>query len=197
MDEAIALACQQLQTDQSKVNIHILEYPQKGFLGLFARKAKVEVERIIDPVEEAIHFLTQVTTKMGFHVRIEAEHLPNSDVVTLHIKGTDLGLLIGKRGQTLESLQLLTNIAANRLAKKSVRFLLDADGYRKRREEVLTALAKKWGRQVLRYKKDLELEPMPSNERKIIHHVIQKDKHLTTHSEGVEPNRYVVISWKS
>ncbi|TCS95485.1 RNA-binding cell elongation regulator Jag/EloR [Hazenella coriacea] len=197
VDEAVKLACQQLHTDQSKVNIHILEYPKKGFLGLFARKAKVEVERIIDPVDEALHFLTQVTKKMGFDVLIDVERLANSASVTFHIRGSDLGLLIGKRGQTLESLQLLTNIVANRSAKKSIRFLLDADGYRKRREEVLIALAKKLAKQVLHNKKNVVLDPMPPNERKIIHHVIQKDKNLTTYSEGIEPHRYVVISWKA
>ncbi|WP_342027731.1 RNA-binding cell elongation regulator Jag/EloR [Lihuaxuella thermophila] len=199
VEDAVRLALEQLNAPREKVQIQVLEQPSKGFFGLFGkREAKVEVVRIPDPVEEAVAFLTQVVEKMGIEAEVEVEpHENPSGSVVLNLKGDQLGILIGKRGQTLDSLQYLVNIAANRDADKQVKFILDADGYRKRREEALTALADRFARQVLRTKKQVVLEPMPSNERKIIHHAIQKEKHLTTHSVGEEPNRCVVISFKS
>lgn len=198
VEEAVQLALRELNAPREKVQVHVLEQPSKGFFGLFgAREAKVEVERILDPVEEAVRFLTQVVEKMGIDAEVQAEPGENpSDPVVLNLKGDQLGILIGRRGQTLDSLQYLVNIAANRGVKKQVRLILDADGYRKRREEILTAMAGRLAKQVLRTKKEVVLEPMPSNERKIIHNAIQKEKHLTTHSVGEEPNRCVVISFK-
>ncbi len=198
VEEAIQLALDELNAPRENVQVHVLEQPSKGFFGLFGtRKAKVEVERITDPVEEAVHFLTRLVEKMGIEAEVEAEPGQNpSEPVVLNLKGQQLGILIGKRGQTLDSLQYLVNIAANRGAKKQVKLILDADGYRKRREEILTAMAGRLARQVLRTKKEVVLDPMPASERKIIHHAIQKEKRLTTHSVGEEPNRRVVISFK-
>lgn len=198
VDEAVQKACAQLNTSPDKVEVHVLQAPSKGFLGLFGKKeAKVEVERIIDPIEEAVRFITQVVEKMGVSVEVSVETVAHTaKPVVLNLKGEQLGILIGRRGQTLESLQYLVNIAANREAEKQVKFILDADGYRQRREEALVALAEKLAKQVLRTKKEVVLDPMPPGERKIIHGVIQKQKNLTTHSEGVEPHRCVVISWK-
>jgi spoIIIJ-associated protein len=198
VEDAVEQALYQLNTTRDKVNVHVLEQPRKGFLGLFrTRETKVEVERIFDPVEEAVRFLTQVVNKMGVKVDLDLQRsIAPSQPVVLNLVGDDLGILIGKRGQTLESLQYLVNIAANREAVEQVRFILDADGYRKRREEALIGLAERLAKQVLRTKKQIVLEPMPPSERKVIHGAIQREKHLTTHSEGIDPNRCVVISWK-
>ncbi|MFC4546829.1 RNA-binding cell elongation regulator Jag/EloR [Paenactinomyces guangxiensis] len=198
VEDAVRLACHRLNASRDNVDVHVLEQPKKGFFGLFGmREARVEVERIFDPVEEAVRFLGEVITKMGLSAEIEVESASSSSKpVVLHLKGDKLGILIGRRGQTLESLQYLVNIAANRGVKKQVRFMLDADGYRKRREEALVNLAERLAKQVLRTKKEIVLDPMPPGERRIIHGAIQKEKRLTTHSVGDEPNRRVVISWK-
>jgi spoIIIJ-associated protein len=198
VDQAIALACQALNVSRDQIEYAVLQQPKRRFWGLLGvQAAKVKVERVIDPLSQAVYFLTQVLSKTKVEAEVEVlSPMHVHRVVTLNLKGDNLGILIGKQGQTLDSLQYLVNIYANKEAKKPIRILLDADGYRKRREKSLILLANRLAEQILRTRKPIVLEPMSSEERKIIHRVMEKEKRLVTHSEGIEPQRHVVIRWK-
>ncbi|OIJ16997.1 protein jag [Anaerobacillus alkalilacustris] len=193
VDEAVKSAIAQLKTTRERVSIQVLEEPQKGFLGLIGTKpAVVEVEIKPDAAEEAIKFLQDVTANMG--VTIEVEQRETKDGILFDLKGAGLGVLIGKRGQTLDSLQYLVNLVANRYSEQYLRIVLDAENYRDRRKESLEQLAKRLGNKAVRTRKEVILEPMNALERKIIHTALQDIKGVKTYSEGVEPNRRIVVA---
>ncbi|SFI70608.1 RNA-binding cell elongation regulator Jag/EloR [Thermoflavimicrobium dichotomicum] len=199
---AVASALEQLNTTRDKVQIRVLEQPKKGFFGLFGvREARVEVERMMDPVEEAVAFVQNVTRMLGFQVSIHIkERGSRKKPVVLELVGEDLGLLIGKKGSRIAALQFLAEIVANRQIPKlrdKRRLILDADGYRERRKEALVALAHRVAERVIQTQKEVSLDPMPAMDRKIIHQTLQKMKQITTHSVGKEPFRYVVVGYKS
>jgi spoIIIJ-associated protein len=198
VEEAVELACRRLGLTRDRVEVHVLQEPKRGFLGLFGRRdAEVEAEAKVDHVEEAVSFLTEVLKKMGVTgVSVELAKR-SSRTVTLELHGEPLRVLIGKRGKTLESLQELVNLVANRKGFRPVQFLLDAGGYRKQREETLIAFAGRMAAKVLRTGQEVMLEAMPAAERKIIHRTIPKMGGLTTHSVGEEPDRRVVIRLKA
>lgn len=195
VEEAIEHALEQLDVTREHVKVTVLEEPSRGFLGLIgSREAKVEVTRMADAVTEAIQFLKRVTEKMGLKVTVHSEE--EEDHTLLNITGENLGLLIGRRGQTLDALQYLTNIAANRNHTKRVRFILDAENYRKRRKETLERLADRLIDKAKRIGREVRLEPMTPLERKIIHTQVQKQDGVVSYSEGDEPHRRVVIAPK-
>ncbi|PTM56904.1 RNA-binding cell elongation regulator Jag/EloR [Desmospora activa] len=191
---AVEEALRQLDVDRDHTKVKVLEEPSSGFLGLIgARDAKVEVERLPLPSEEAERFLAAVLATMGLdEVQLEAKD--EGEHICIDVSGKELGLLIGRRGQTLDALQYLVNIAANRAAKPYTRFVLDAEGYRQRRRDTLVELADRIAKQVKRTQKPVTLEPMNPMERKVIHTCIQQNEGVTTTSEGNEPYRRVVIS---
>lgn len=194
VEEAVAQACRQLQVSQERVRFVILEAPKKGFLGIFgSRKAKVEVEPITvrDDVEA---FLQETITKMGIEVTFVVGEGKKGELIA-EFKGKDVALLIGKNGYTLESLQYLVNrVFSSQLKKKRV--WLEANGYRKRKEQFVAGLAERTGELVMRTKRRVALDPMPSNERKIVHSTLERMANLRTESAGSDPDRYVVIHWK-
>ena len=193
VDEAVQSALAELNTTRDKVSILVLEEPQKGFLGLIGVKpAKVEVELKPDAAEEAIKFLNDVTSKMG--ITIEVNKSETKEGFLFDLSGEKIGMLIGKRGQTLDSLQYLTNLVANRYSEEYIRIVLDAEDYRDRRKEALEQLAKRIGNKAVRTRKEVVLEPMNALERKIIHTALQDIKGVKTYSEGVEPNRRIVVA---
>ena len=171
----------------------MLEDPQKGLFGIIGGKpAIVEVSIKPDPVKEAIVFLRDVIDKMGVSASVEKEE--REEGLYLNISGVDIGILIGKRGQTLDSLQYLVNLVANRKSDHYGRIYLDAEGYRARRKEALEMLAKRLSNKVLRTKREIRLEPMNAHERKIIHTALQNVEGVTTYSVGEEPNRRIVVA---
>ncbi|QOY37385.1 RNA-binding cell elongation regulator Jag/EloR [Anaerobacillus isosaccharinicus] len=193
VDEAVQSAIKQLNTTRERVSIKIVEEPQKGFLGLIGVKpAVVEVEIKPDAADEAINFLQDVTKNMG--VSIEINKVETKDGLLLNLSGEGIGMLIGKRGQTLDSLQYLVNLVANRSSEQYMRIVLDAENYRDRRKESLEQLAKRLGTKAVRTRKEVILEPMNALERKIIHTALQEIKGVKTYSEGVEPNRRIVVA---
>jgi spoIIIJ-associated protein len=192
VEEAVEAALEQLQTSKENVEVKILEDSKKGFFGLGGKPAVVEVAVKADPVKTAIEYLQDVTSKMGVPVTIsqrqENEHL------VLDLSGDKIAILIGKRGQTLNALQLLTNMVANSdPSAKHVKIILDAEHYRTRRQESLERLAEHSAQKVFITKKSFALEPMPANERKVIHLALKENRDVETTSEGVEPFRKVVI----
>ena len=141
-------------------------------------------------------FLESVFKAMGLTVTIQIEKEEYSNVVNVNLKGDDMGVLIGKRGQTLDALQYLTNLAVNKNSEEYVKVKIDTEDYRKRRRETLENLAKNIAYKVKRTKRPVSLEPMNPFERRVIHSTLQNDKFVTTHSEGEEPYRHVVVTLK-
>ncbi|MFV9510303.1 RNA-binding cell elongation regulator Jag/EloR [Tepidibacillus sp. LV47] len=226
VEEAINSALRQLNTTEDKVNVKVLEQPGKRLFGLMGRKdAVVEVTLLSesepsiletkardfleekftkpdrkqifseDPILEAKEFLYDVFQAMNLSVEIEVSE--EDEQVILNLLGNDLGILIGRRGQTLDALQYLTNIVANRHVKENrIRIVLDAENYRARRKATLEALAMKLADKVVRTGRDVVLEPMSPHERKIIHTKLQNHPKVRTISQGEEPNRKVTITRK-
>jgi len=194
VDEAVQLALQQLGVSRDRAEIIVLEKGRKGLFGIFGSKpAVVKAKLIADPVEEAELFLKNVVKQMGA-TAVEIEKQQNGNQVTFMITGEQVGLLIGKHGQTLNSLQLLTQLVANRYAKEYVSIIVDAENYRERRKKALIQLAQKLAEKAIKTGKEIKLEPLPAHERKIIHTALANNEKVTTYSVGEEPRRYVVIS---
>jgi spoIIIJ-associated protein len=192
VEEAVESALEQLQTSKDQVEVTILEDSKKGFFGLGGKPAVVEVKVKADPVKTAIDYLQDVTSKMGVPVTITQRQ--ENDHLVLDLSGDKIAILIGKRGQTLNALQLLTNMVANSdPASKHVKIVLDAENYRTRRQESLERLAEHSAQKVYFTKKSFALEPMPANERKVIHLALKENRDVETTSEGIEPFRKVVI----
>lgn len=196
IEEAVALALSELEVGIDRIDYEVLEAPSRGFLGLIGTKmAKVRVTvKPIDPMKVAQDFLEKIFTLMKLEVQIEK--IAKLDNTVFNIRGNDLGILIGKHGQTLDALQYLTNLTANRDTESKVRIILDVEDYRQRRAETLTRLAFRLADNVRRRGENVVLEPMSSNERKIIHMALQDDQRIVTYSEGDEPYRKVVIALK-
>lgn len=147
-----------------------------------------------DPYEVAASFIRDVGENMGLHVDVEIVH--KKDNTVLNISGSDLGVLIGRRGQTLDSLQYLANIIANRYSDSFIRIVLDAENFRERRRKTLEDLAVRLAGRVIRTRKEVALEPMSPQERKVIHSKLQDHPEVKTYSKGEEPNRRVIITLK-
>ncbi len=196
IEEAVGLALAELGVDRDRIDYEVLESPSKGFLGIIGSKpAKVRVTvRKIEPVEVAKEFLQNIFASMNLNVLIEK--MSCEEGIILNFRGDDLGILIGKHGQTLDALQYLANLAANRDADERVRIVLDVEDYRKRRTETLNKLALRLADKVKRRGERVSLEPMSPHERKIIHMALQNDHRIVTYSEGDEPFRKVVIALK-
>lgn len=195
INEAIEKALKELQTTREDVKIEIVEEGSKGFLGFIGSKdAKVKVTKNVDPVELAKDFLSFVTIKIKVDVQYEVEN--REDHVYINIKGKNIGILIGRRGETLESLQYLTNLAVQKKIENRIRIILDIEGYRSRREQTLVRLANRLYERVKKTHKSIVLEPMNPHERRIIHTALQSKNDIQTYSEGDEPYRKVVISLK-
>lgn len=193
VEEAVEKALAKLNVSEDKVEVVILESPQKGFLGLIGTKpAVVEVAIKIDPVEEGATFLEKLFQLMDVESNI-SKHDRSGDVL-FELTGKDVGVLIGKRGQTLDSLQLLTNLVVNRHGEKYIKIELDAENYRERRRKALVQLAERLAAKAKRTKAPVRLEPMQAYERKIIHAALQSVTGIETYSEGQEPRRYLVIA---
>lgn len=193
VEEAVKSALAQLQISKDRTDIDIIDEGKKGFLGIFGtRPAVVKVTVIIDPIEEAKKFLTQVSEQMGAPAEIEIKR--DGKHVHLIMTGEKIALLIGKRGQTLNSLQYLTQLVLNRFSNQYLTVILDAEDYRKRRNETLVQLAHRLAQKALKSGKDVTLEPMPSYERKVIHAALSDNRRVKTFSDGSEPHRFIVIS---
>ncbi|AIE61698.1 RNA-binding cell elongation regulator Jag/EloR [Bacillus methanolicus] len=193
VDEAVESALTQLNTTKDRVEITIIDQGKKGIFGIFgSRPAVVKAEIKIDPIEEAKEFLKNVAEKMGASINIEA--IQEGKQVSFLLSGEKIALLIGKRGQTLNSLQYLTQLVINRHSDQYLTVLLDAEDYRTRRNETLVQLAERLAQKAIKTGRDVVLEPMPSFERKVIHTALANNDRVNTYSDGVEPHRYVVIS---
>ncbi|EEU8424409.1 protein jag [Listeria innocua] len=191
VEEAIQNALATLETTRDKVEVEVLDEGKKGIFGIGSRLAMVKVIEKEDGIQVAIDYLLDVATKMGAVITIDVEEVGKD--VKLQIKGESLGMLIGKHGQTLNALQYLTQLIANKTTTQYKNIIVNVGDYRERRHETLVLLANKMADKALKTKRAVHLEPMPSFERKIIHAILSENEQIETHSEGRDPYRYIVI----
>ncbi|NLK37398.1 MAG: protein jag [Epulopiscium sp.] len=195
VDEAIQEALKELNASQDEVDVTVIEEGSKGFLGMFGGKdAVVLVTKKFNPEKVAENFLREIFLAMGIIVKITTKLKDKQLFIDLY--GDDMGILIGKRGQTLDALQYLVNLAVNKGNAPYISIMLDTENYRQRRKETLESLAFNLAKKVKQTKKSVVLEPMNPYERRIIHSSLQNDRYVTTYSEGEEPFRNVVIALK-
>lgn len=193
VEEAVGSALAQLQTTREYTEISIVDEGRRGLFGLFGnRPAVVKVILKPDAIETAKEFLQSVLQNMDIEAEIKVTREDERSII-FNITGEKMGLLIGKRGQTVNSLQYLTQLAANRNSKHYVTVILNPEDYRERRKETLIQLAKRLASRAVHLGESVSLEPMPNYERKIIHTTLSHNRKVATSSEGEEPNRYVVI----
>ena len=194
VSDAITEACQKLGVTSDKLDYEVVEEGSSGFLGIGAKSAVIKASVKKSSVEEVARvFLNDVFQAMNMEVVIAIKYNEEEKNMDIELSGNEMGVLIGKRGQTLDSLQYLTNRVANKMQDGYVRVKLDTEDYRRRRKETLENLAKNIASKVKRTRRTVALEPMNPYERRIIHSALQNDKFVSTKSEGEEPFRHVVI----
>ncbi|MFW6377231.1 MAG: RNA-binding cell elongation regulator Jag/EloR [bacterium] len=195
VEEAIKLALEKLNIERDKADIKVIDEGSKALLGIFGGKdAVVEVKIKIDPVKIGLEFLKDIFANMPVNVEVEIlEDKSNQEQVMYNIISPDLGIIIGHRGETLDAIQYLTSLAVNKKTESYYRVLIDAEGYRKKREKTLERLARRLADKAVSTGRKVMLEPMPPHERRIIHMTLRPDKRINTYSEGREPFRKVMI----
>lgn len=193
VEEAVESALAQLQTSKDRTETQVIDEGKKGIFGIFgSRPAIVKVTVKIDPFEEATNYLKMVAKELGAPIEVEVKQ--EGKQVRFVLSGEKIALLIGKRGQTLNSLQYLTQLVINRHATQFYTVVVDAEDYRKRRNDTLIQLAERLAQKAVKTGKDVALEPMPSYERKAIHSALMGNKKVKTFSDGSEPHRHIVIA---
>ena len=193
-DEALTNALVQMQVSSDQIEYEVVEEEKNGLLGLFSKPAVIRVRKKEDLTDIVKNFLTKTFNAMNMVVEIELEYDEEEKQINVELKGEEMGMLIGKRGQTLDSLQYLTSLVANKKTEEYVKIKIDTENYRKRRKETIENLAKNVANKVKKTGRPAFLEPMNPYERRIIHAALQDDKFVDTHSEGDEPHRKVVIT---
>lgn len=195
VDEAIKAALDELECDIDDAIIEVIEEPARGLLGLVKKPAVVRVTRREKPEEEVREVLEDLLKRMKIDYQISKVER-EEDRVRINIIGKDMGLLIGRKGETLNSLQFMVGLIVNHKRQERIRVVLDVEDYRKKKEESLEALALRLSERVKKTRKNVVMRPMTSQERRIVHTALQGDPQVTTYSMGDEPNRKVVISLK-
>ena len=189
VDEALTNAMIDLGTTAENLEYEVIEKETSGFLGMFGKPAKIRVREKITMESKAKKFLSDVFSAMGIQAEIDLSYDEINTTLDINIKGDEMGVLIGKRGQTLDSLQYLVSLVVNKNNDEYIKIKLDTENYRARRKETLENLAKNIAYKVKRTRKPVSLEPMNPYERRIIHSALQNDKYVETYSEGEEPYR--------
>lgn len=196
VNDAITDALVRLGVTSDQLDYEVVNEGSTGFLGFGSKPAVIKARRKYSPEETVRDFLNRVFEAMELEVEIIANYDEENGLLDVEFKGEEMGVLIGKRGQTLDSLQYLTNLAVNKQTDHYVKVKLDTEDYRKRRKDTLENLAKNISYKVKRTKRPVALEPMNPYERRVIHSALQNDRFVSTHSEGEEPYRHVVVTLK-
>ena len=195
VDEAVDLALKELNASIDDVSVEILEEPSKGILGLImVKQARVRITVKEDSPNRAVSLLKEIFRTMDLDVKIKA--VENEKTIMIDLEGPDLGLLIGRRGETLDSLQYLVNLSVNKNQEIRKKIIIDIEGYRDRREKTLQKLAEKLAEKARQRGRNVVLEPMSAQERRIIHTALQGRDDIYTFSEGEDPYRKIIISPK-
>ncbi len=196
VEKAVEKALTELGITRKNAEINVIDEGSRGLLGLIGTKdAVVEVKEVFDPVKKGKEFLEKLLNKANINVGVEIlEEKSDEEQVVYNLTGEkELGLVIGHRGETLDAMQYLTSIYINKELEEYFRVLLDAEGYRDRRQETLERLAERLAAKAERKKRKVVLEPMPPHERRIIHIALKENKNVKSYSEGKEPYRKVMI----
>lgn len=197
VNEAITLACQKLGVTSDRLDYEVIEEGSSGFLGIGSKPAIIKAaEKVVklSIQDNAKKFLDEVFSAMKMNVVVTVKYDEMEKSMDIDLAGDDMGVLIGKRGQTLDSLQYLVSLVVNKDVEEYIRVKVDTENYRQRRRETLENLAKNIAYKVKRTKRPVSLEPMNPYERRIIHSALQSDRYVSTHSEGEEPFRRVVVT---
>lgn len=196
VNDAITEACQRLGVTSDKLEYKVVEEGSSGFLGIGSKPAVIKAAKKFSVEDNARSFLKDVFSAMDLNVVITMKYDEIDNSMDIDLSGDEMGVLIGKRGQTLDSLQYLVSLVVNKDSENYIRVKVDTENYRQRRRETLENLAKNISYKVKRTKRPVSLEPMNPYERRIIHSALQNDKYVSTHSEGDEPFRRVVVTLK-
>ncbi len=192
IEEAKENALNQLGLSEDQVKIEVIDEGKRGILGVFgSKRAYVKVTEVKDTVEDGKQLLVDISREMN--VPVDVQVTQNENEVIYDLVGEKLGLLIGKRGQTINALQYLTHLVVNKDREEYLTVVVDAENYRARRRETLEQLANRLANKAIKLNKEVRLEPMPSFERKIIHTILHDHSEVSTYSDGKDPNRYIVI----
>ncbi|MCH5343252.1 MAG: protein jag [Acetatifactor sp.] len=196
VNDAITEACQKLGVTSDKLDYQVIDEGSSGFLGIGSKPAVIKASKKCSLEDNVKSFLSDVFDAMKITVVVNVKYDEQERNVDIDLSGDEMGILIGKRGQTLDSLQYLVSLVVNKDTEDYIRVKVDTENYRQRRKETLENLAKNIAYKVKRTRKTVSLEPMNPYERRIIHSALQNDKYVTTHSEGDEPYRRVVVTMK-
>lgn len=196
VNDAITEACQKLGVTSDKLDYQVIEEGSNGFLGIGSKPAIIKAAAKFSIEDSAKSFLNDVFEAMKLKVVINIKYDDIDRTMDIDLSGDEMGVLIGKRGQTLDSLQYLVSLVVNKDSENYIRVKVDTENYRQRRKETLENLAKNISYKVKRTKRPVSLEPMNPYERRIIHSALQNDRYVSTHSEGDEPFRRVVVTLK-
>ena len=198
VNDAITQASLQLGVSSDRLQYEVIEKGSAGILGglIGAKPAVIRAKKIETIDDKATDFLKDVFGAMGLSVDVDVKMNDEEKEMEINLSGDEMGILIGKRGQTLDSLQYLVSLVVNKESEDYLRVKLDTENYRERRKETLETLAKNIAYKVKRTRRSVSLEPMNPYERRIIHSALQNDKYVFTRSEGEEPFRHVVIALK-
>ncbi len=191
VEEAIENGLKEMDLDKSQVEVHVLEEPTKGFLGINAKKAKVEVLEVLSDGQRAVRFLDGLFDKMNVTAKCDLKE--EAEKIVIDVTTDNTSAVIGYRGEILDSIQNLAGAVANTGREDYRRVVVDCEGYRVKREETLTSLAQKLAAKAVKTGRKVKLEPMSPYERRILHSALTDSTEVKTQSEGKEPNRYVVI----
>lgn len=197
VEEAITNAQIQLGTTSDKIEYEIIERESNGFLGIIGKKdAVIKARKKSNLVDDTLEFLDKMFAAMEMEVKSTIDYSEENRTMNIDFSGDEMGILIGKRGQTLDSLQYLISLVVNKESDSYIKVKVDTEDYRERRKATLENLAKNLSYKVKRTRRPVTLEPMNPYERRIIHSALQNDRYVETHSEGEEPYRKVVITLK-
>jgi len=194
VQDALSLALKELNLTEAEVEYEIIEEGSKGIFGIGAKDAVIKVSPKIDFEARAYDFLTDIFVGMGLRVDIDITF--EEKRMNIVLSGDNMGIVIGKRGDTLDALEHLVSLCVNRGDGEYIKVSLDTENYREKRKATLINLAENLAHSVVKNKKKVTLEPMSSNERRIIHSTLQNNENVDTYSVGDEPNRKVVIALK-
>lgn len=195
-DEALMQASVELGVPSTDLEYEVVSEETKGFLGIGSKPCIIKAKRKKTFIDEIREYLESLFKAMDIDTEIQMEFDETENVLSINLEGPEMGILIGKRGQTLDALQYIISLAVNKKSESYIRVKLDTENYRARRKETLENLAKNIAFKVKRSKRSFALEPMNPYERRIIHATLQNDKYVSTRSEGEEPYRKVIVYLK-
>lgn len=196
VEDAIMQAALHFEVSSEMLDVEVIEKGSTGFLGINSKKAVIKAKKKETVEDKVRDFISDVCKTMNLEVEMISNYDENTKDMEIELKGPEMGVLIGKRGKTLDALQDLARIVANKGTEDYVRVKIDTENYRKRRRDTIENLAKNIAHKVKKTRKSVSLEAMNAYERRIIHSVLQNDRYVTTYSEGEEPYRHVVVALK-